>query len=368
MEQGVIKQAAPVPMTHTSRQAWIDNQNLQNKIRDILNRFSSDVKSEMDRQQPPPGIQPVSGVQGKWFFRRPAPDAPFLDSTIDPKLQGRTTTRKTAILTYTDSMQKYAKTPYAELAERRDAGDAEVVNALNTSTPAELGWKALGAGLGAGGGYLVSRWLRRNGTKKQRMLDMLIGALIGGGGAHIALNSGTDNSGLTRAEKLRADVYRESKGQTGPGDVDPRAKAYTGKDMFMDAYGALTRGVGALVGVKVGDAVIPLDTALANAHTHRLALKNGITKAEMGQYMSTPHTQIYKRVTGPNGQGTVNIMGGEGAWAGNSTGKVLHGIGSTVNKAIGGVGGYFAGGYIGDRTGNWVYDLVHGDEADKGRA
>ena len=95
-------------------------------------------------------------------------------------------------MTYTECyMQKKAKdepSNYEIVAGKMEKEDADTLKAMGTPAPAEIGWSLLGAGLGGGAGYLLSRRFRRDGSRRQRALDIVLGALAGLGGTQLALS------------------------------------------------------------------------------------------------------------------------------------------------------------------------------------
>lgn len=137
----------------------------------------------------------------------------------------------------------------------REAGDEKVQKALGTMAPGEFGWGLLGAGLGAGGGYVLSRWLRRNGTKRQRAMDMILGALLGGGGTMMLLHALPGKEGFSQAELLRlSNMDKETGGNAGVTmDTDTKIRPVNNTGRWW------ARGLGALgggtVGFKLGGAV-----------------------------------------------------------------------------------------------------------------
>lgn len=123
-------------------------------------------------------------------------------------------------MTYADySMTKKAETDpseYENIAAKMKAGDTTTQTAMSVPTNQEILWNLLGAGLGAGGAYLLSRRFRRNPDKRMRALDMILGALVGFGGTQLALNLPADEkSGLSLKETLRADKLIGSGSKTG---------------------------------------------------------------------------------------------------------------------------------------------------------
>lgn len=123
-------------------------------------------------------------------------------------------------MTYTEySMNKRADadpSEYENIAAKMKAGDKNTQTAMAVPTSQEILWNLLGAGLGAGGAYFLSRRFRRDADKRQRALDMLIGALVGFGGTQLALNLPADEkSGLSVKETLRADKLIGSGSKTG---------------------------------------------------------------------------------------------------------------------------------------------------------
>jgi hypothetical protein len=121
--------------------------------------------------------------------------------------------------TYTEWLlvkQADEKSEYEKVQQELNAGNEETVKAMGTPAPQEFMWHLLGAGLGAGGGYLLSKKLRRNGTKRQRALDMIVGALLGGLGTNIALNAIPGAGGFSIKDQKRADNLIEARKQTNP--------------------------------------------------------------------------------------------------------------------------------------------------------
>lgn len=113
-------------------------------------------------------------------------------------------------MTYTECyMQKKAKdepSNYEIVAGKMEKEDADTLKAMGTPAPAEIGWSLLGAGLGGGAGYLLSRRFRRDGSRRQRALDIVLGALAGLGGTQLALSMpGDEKSGLSLRQTMRAD-------------------------------------------------------------------------------------------------------------------------------------------------------------------
>lgn len=113
-------------------------------------------------------------------------------------------------MTYTECyMQKKAKdepSNYEIVEGKMEKGDADTLKAMGTPAPAEIGWSLLGAGLGGGAGYLLSKRFRRDGSRRQRALDIVLGALAGLGGTQLALSMpGDEKSGLSLRQTMRAD-------------------------------------------------------------------------------------------------------------------------------------------------------------------
>ena len=130
----------------------------------------------------------------------------------------------------------------------REAGDEKIQKALGTMAPGEFGWGLLGAGLGAGGGYVVSRWLRRNGTKRQRAMDMILGALLGGGGTMMLLHALPGKEGFSQAELLRlSNMDKETGGNAGVTmDTDTKVRPVDNTGRWW------ARGLGAFGGGTAG--------------------------------------------------------------------------------------------------------------------
>lgn len=118
-------------------------------------------------------------------------------------------------MTYTECyMQKKAilgfgedkPSNYEKVVNKMEKEDADTLKAMGTPAPAEIGWSLLGAGLGGGAGYLLSRRFRRDGSRRQRALDIVLGALAGLGGTQLALSMpGDEKSGLSLRQTMRAD-------------------------------------------------------------------------------------------------------------------------------------------------------------------
>lgn len=252
----------------------------------------------------------------------------------------------------------------AQLAARKESGDTKAQEALNTMAPGEFGWGLLGAGLGAGGGYLVSRWLRRNGTKRQRAMDMILGALLGGGGTMLLLNTLPGSHGLTQAEMLRArKLYEQEKGSTAAGatmdvkssDSAPPEWQQNAKAGIKTTGGALGALVGGLKGAKIGDALLPIDTWLSNIRLKRVANSLGVNPKDFADW----------RASGPKNPFKVNnvaVRGGQEFLASDPTAKTLKNIGSAANKGIGGAAGGVGGWYLGSWGGSKLADIVLPDK------
>ena len=153
-------------------------------------------------------------------------------------------------MTYTECyMQKKAKdepSNYEIVAGKMEKEDADTLKAMGTPAPAEIGWSLLGAGLGGGAGYLLSRRFRRDGSRRQRALDIVLGALAGLGGTQLALSMpGDEKSGLSLRQTMRADkligdksIADNAKGQHFENPLAPNAV-----NVGLSAAGGLGAGI-----------------------------------------------------------------------------------------------------------------------------
>lgn len=178
--------------------------------------------------------------------------------------------------------KKHIPSDYAIIKDRLDKNNPTITKALSTPTAGEFGWGVLGAGLGAGGAYLLSKKLRRNATKRQRALDILVGALAGVAGSQLILSGTTDESGLSTRQKLRADAFLDSIGK-GDRDHSTGADIEEPLDLNWNTIGGTAAGIfsGGTLGAMFGN----LDTAMANRATSKqLALaKAHAAKAKMSR-------------------------------------------------------------------------------------
>ena len=171
-------------------------------------------------------------------------------------------------------MMKVAKPSHYELVKAKlDQGDKQIQSQMSTMSPAELGWGLMGAGLGAGGGYLVSRMLRPRGTKRQRAFDILIGGLVGASGSALMLNGLTDDkTGFTLGERLRADQIDDLTGNGGRDYSDNgMAKATDAQQQALQSIRhGLFVGGGAVGGAILGGILGPAEGALESWSSKRL--------------------------------------------------------------------------------------------------
>ena len=239
---------------------------------------------------------------------------------------------------------------YAQFKADSDAGNEAAKKVLNTPVSSEYGWGLLGAGLGAGGGYLVSRWLRRNGTKRQRALDMILGALLGGGGTMLALSNITGKEGLTLREQQRVDEWKREHGIEGdsdgyvPGETDDERIARYSRNASRIGGGAL----GWHFGAKIGDKVLPFENVLAGKRLKALAAGYGVDPAEFGKWRATEGVWKVDPTT------KAVTPGGVTALHNDPSANWLYNAGHGINKFIGGAGGAVAGQYIGGKAYDWM--------------
>lgn len=136
------------------------------------------------------------------------------------------------MMTYAECyMAKYAKSEpsqYEIIDRKMKAGDEYTLKAMDTPSGQEIFWNVAGAGLGGLGAYLLSSRFRRNASKRQRAVDVLLGALLGFGGTQVALNmTGDEKSGLSLKETMRADkiigdkAKDNSQGEDSPNWISP---------------------------------------------------------------------------------------------------------------------------------------------------
>lgn len=158
-------------------------------------------------------------------------------------------------MTYTECyMQKKAKdepSNYEIVAGKMEKEDADTLKAMGTPAPAEIGWSLLGAGLGGGAGYLLSRRFRRDGSRRQRALDIVLGALAGLGGTQLALSMpGDEKSGLSLRQTMRADklIGDKSSADNAKGQHFENPLAPNAVNVGLGIAGGL--GVGTYAGYK----------------------------------------------------------------------------------------------------------------------
>lgn len=245
----------------------------------------------------------------------------------------------------------------AQLAARKESGDTKAQEALNTMAPGEFGWGLLGAGLGAGGGYLVSRWLRRNGTKRQRAMDMILGALLGGGGTMLLLNTLPGSHGLTQAEMLRARRLYEKE---NPGNKD-RAMDDNGKVPTPPEEVAAQRAreaAGTFIGSWLGNKLLPADTMLANIRLKRVANKLGVPKSDFAAWRNSGTDAKGRGTQAPYMVNGKAVPGGQDILRTDTTARNLKGAGTTANWVIGGIGGNIVARKYGDDIGKALSNLL----------
>ena len=179
-------------------------------------------------------------------------------------------------------MQKKAKdepSNYEIVAGKMEKEDADTLKAMGTPAPAEIGWSLLGAGLGGGAGYLLSRRFRRDGSRRQRALDIVLGALAGLGGTQLALSMpGDEKSGLSLRQTMRADklIGDKSNADNAKGQHFDFFLAPNATNVSLAAVGGLGfGGYRALKGGKLGEqeAGIRANRALLNATDPKTADK-----------------------------------------------------------------------------------------------
>lgn len=229
--------------------------------------------------------------------------------------------------TYTEYMLKKAGdekptpprwTTYQQIADAAKNDSAEAQKVLDSGSSATTGWGLLGAGLGAGGGYLISRWLRRNGTKRQRALDMLIGALIGGGGTIAALKNIKGKEGLTLEQQAAFDEYLREHGYTGKSREDiPEKGSFLAPNKWNVSMGA----GGAILGATGGAIAGPFDDKLGVRFTNRAE------KHYAGKPQKVIDAAMDRAATrGTRIGGAINTLGG-----GLLGGSLGYGAGSAIN-------------------------------------
>ena len=243
---------------------------------------------------------------------------------------------------------------YKDTLDQAEAGDETAKEVLARTPQSAIGWGLLGAGLGAGGGYILSRWLRRNGTKRQRALDMLIGALLGGGGAWLTLNSFKGPEGLTWLQQQAVDEYKR---ETGHGDEKSRPDPVE-TDPWRQGFrygGAAIGGIGAgLTAGNVGKRVLP--HWFEDAYLRRMAIAQGVDPRDKGAF----GTWLAKEQYGLNG----NYVGGKAI---KQTDPAIRrrALDTMINAGVPGIVAGGLGAWGGAEGGEWLYDklgLGHPDE------
>lgn len=241
---------------------------------------------------------------------------------------------------------------YDHIREQAEAGDEKAKEVLARTPQSAVGWGLLGAGLGAGGGYLLSRWLRRSGTKRQRALDMLIGALLGGGGAWLTLNSFKGPEGLTWMQQQAVDEYKR---ETGHGDEKSRPDPVPGPDPIRRTVQIVTGGLGALGGgiggakggAAIGRNILPYER-LYEMKGYQAAQKE-IVAASKAKHPMPHDAQVQLRK--------------DYMEAGRAKGRALDSaLGGTVGGLALGVGGGAVGAWGGGKLYDWT-GLGHQDES-----
>lgn len=244
-------------------------------------------------------------------------------------------------MTYTEfcltkTAEKTIPSDYALIQQRLAENNPEVTKAMNTPVAGEVGWGLLGAGLGAGGAYLLSRRLRRNGTKRQRALDIVAGALAGLVGSQLLL-SGTDDTGLSVKQRLRADAFLDS---IGRGDKDHGKEWKIEEPWDLNWRTGLGAGVGAPVGIAIGRTWSPLERGMVSHAEARALAKGQALAAKQGLKGSAADQFASDFVNKGPGRDSINSM--------RSSGKTLDTIfgglgGAATGYAIGAYGNYLAG-------------------------
>jgi len=169
-------------------------------------------------------------------------------------------------MTYTESYIKKTAveempSDYQLIGQKLKEGNSAVSSAMSTPVAAEVGWGLIGAGLGATGAYFLSKKLRRDATRRQRALDIVIGAITGLAGSQLILSGGADESGLSTRGRMRADAYLES---INKGDRDHNKK-YPVTEPFDLNKGTIGGAAGgAFTGGTIGAMFGNLDTVMAN--------------------------------------------------------------------------------------------------------
>ena len=251
-------------------------------------------------------------------------------------------------MTYTEwKLQKTAveKSVYQQTQDRINAGDEAAINAMATPTSQEVLWHLLGAGLGAGGGYLLSRKLRRNDNKRQRALDMIVGALIGAFGTNVALNAipGDKATGFSMKDVIRADELATAEG-TKKAEGNDTVKKEKPSKYAPNATNVTMAAAMTPIGMYTGHELGIAEGVLRNIATNK-AIRKAEGQALLRGERGTPEFTNYMRQKAV--QNNITAAGERAARLGGAADTLTGG-------ALFGAGGY----YLGSQIPYWI----HGEE------
>lgn len=239
--------------------------------------------------------------------------------------------------------EKQQKNWYQYAKEQGEAGSDEYKQVLEKTPQSAVGWNLLGAGLGAGGGYILSRWLRRNGTKRQRALDMLIGALLGGGGAWYILNNVKGKEGLTLQQQIAVDEHKRELGYGGQKSrPDPVQESDPLRATFKLVGGGAGGTASAIIAGTAGKKFLPNWTE--DPYLKSVARSQGVDPKDYSTWLA-------KEQYGLNGK-----YAGGAAVKRTDPAIRRHAVDTLINAGVPAMVFGGLGAWGGAEAGDWVYD------------
>lgn len=240
-------------------------------------------------------------------------------------------------------LQKSAagETNYQKVQKALESGNQTVANAMSRVSPQELLWSAIGAGLGAGGSYFLSKKLRRNGTRNQRALDILIGALAGAGIVNVGMSGLQDSkSGLTARQQMRADRYLEENGLGDGESLNDAAPRVAENPYGPNEHTITGAALGVVPGMLGGHWLGQLEPALENVARSRATAKVTAEALKLGPTGSPAYN---KHLYSNSAQTSINRAAARGS-------RIGHGLDVGIGGALGAGTGWLIGGKIHKNT------------------